>query len=992
MCTLTQMGRIDESLTNGYVSPDPKPMNIFIDLPFIEDVTKFAVEEMARQITLIDWGIFRSITLEEFLSYAWDSKNKRDSSTSVAKFTNQFNTISFWVIGEILKSNMPKRRAAVVSYFIKLAKKLHLINNIHSEFAILSALRSASIYRLERTWNLVPKRHKYQMEKLLKLFSETDNHSELRNYLNNIKLPCIPYTGLYLTDLVYINHVKEVNTRSPANKTRSSRPHDNWLSLTCSKTSQSQIDRILRILSEYQRSNYDFLYAPASFILDYLLALSEKGVSRSSLKFLESTYYARSLNLEPPALPPRAAPPICAPFFAFGSRLYDYNADDSLEAADNLNSNILGCDAKEKIVNVKSIVTRAENGDLLADKDPTLSSKIKRNDNDLEAERALDYDKNNESPKTDQLANPKHPEITENGKPFKPTNANGKQSIANGDENGRRQAVAKNKERRFTLEYPCGALFGQSNDVIEDVIVKAGLRSLPRGNGMSGSKVPLLLTTTSPESNGGPYGFNISAPSGNHGPLGHSTLRHRASFSEDRAKPLPYLERARLRIHSRLTHLIHTLTRSPPSPSPCDYLDFGNRGEAIRPVCISAIEEGDRRLNEKHRTNNGFLPHNKNESLNKYLFCENDVSQNVNLIPRKPYPLSLEQRDIIDNERTNDISPEQYESSFVTRFFSPLTRIVSPAVCSSRYRVASKAFRGGSGRKTLSRAALLTMGGICNDGQLVEYAEPLFSTASVTRSRPSLSPVRIINYTSFDKKTCIPSNGNCLPDHQFDTTNHENNMLEEGEERAVLYFMEGDLPPYKLDCLNSKCNLYVPEEGTPPTNLGFSERGPRRSLYSPTFLVQGDWDLKILDYLNEKMAPWQTYHVEMTKEELFLYRVDFVPYDARDTPISDEQFTVAATNPSQDSHDALDQSIIALYPPPFLVLDEHLYRSNIKFNQLFQVVPNKIAAFLYDRPIVNTFALLNQKKSILYIFYNSDLEKCHEWKGHFNEIYKNQKN
>ncbi|XP_012228703.1 guanine nucleotide-releasing factor 2 isoform X4 [Linepithema humile] len=161
----------------------------------------FKSEQIAEQMTLLDADLFMKIEIPEVLIWAQEQNEER--SPNLTRFTEHFNKMSYWARSRILEhrlENEAKDREKYVVKFIKIMKHLRKINNFNSYLALLSALDSAPIRRLE--WQ------KHITEGLKEYCALIDSSSSFRAYrqaLADTQPPCIPYIGLVLQDLTFVH-------------------------------------------------------------------------------------------------------------------------------------------------------------------------------------------------------------------------------------------------------------------------------------------------------------------------------------------------------------------------------------------------------------------------------------------------------------------------------------------------------------------------------------------------------------------------------------------------------------------------------------------------------------------------------------------------------------------------------------------------------------------------------------------------------------------
>lgn len=224
--------------------------------------------EIARQITLIDFEFFKSIQPKECLNNAWNKNNRDTKAPNIAKMINFFNTFSNWIGSLLLQTSDLAERIETLEKFVEVAERLFELNNFNGVFAVCSGLCLASVYRLKKTWNGIGEGHKQKYQKLHRLISRDKNFAEIRTKIKNVKPPCIPYIGLYLTDLTFIEEGNQKYVNGKINFVK------------CQHFAE-----VIRDMQTYQNTKYVFATEKSlNEMITTLTYLSEKEQQEKSLE------------------------------------------------------------------------------------------------------------------------------------------------------------------------------------------------------------------------------------------------------------------------------------------------------------------------------------------------------------------------------------------------------------------------------------------------------------------------------------------------------------------------------------------------------------------------------------------------------------------------------------------------------------------------------------------------------------------------------------
>lgn len=162
--------------------------------------------EVAIQLTLLDFSIFRQIEPTEYIDDLFELKSKY-GTPMLEQFASLVNKETFWVVSEVCSEHNPVRRMKIIKQFIKVARQCKECKNFNSMFAIISGLGHGAVSRLRQSWDKLPGKYQRVFAELQQLMDPSRNMSKYRQLVSaeQTQPPIIPFYPIVKKDLTFIH-------------------------------------------------------------------------------------------------------------------------------------------------------------------------------------------------------------------------------------------------------------------------------------------------------------------------------------------------------------------------------------------------------------------------------------------------------------------------------------------------------------------------------------------------------------------------------------------------------------------------------------------------------------------------------------------------------------------------------------------------------------------------------------------------------------------
>ncbi|KAJ3031069.1 UNVERIFIED_CONTAM: hypothetical protein HDU68_006657 [Siphonaria sp. JEL0065] len=288
--------------------------------------------EFAKQLTISEFEDFLLVRASECLDQIWASKIEKERAaarlqalgrktagktcaskeyvsspqSAISRMISHTNNLTIWIATVLISTSNIKIRVILLKYFAQCAIKCRELKNYNGITGIVAGLSMAPVARLHHTWRKFNKHYPSicaEYEQTAEIVSPKGQYSSYRKEMKDIKLPAIPFLGLFFTDLTFIDLGNpELLPNTNANPSRNSR--------IINFDKCKKVHGVIKEIQKFQAT--PFPWQPIEGIQDFLGRIGETKARFSSENALveeislsglgiatEEELYTQSLVIEP---------------------------------------------------------------------------------------------------------------------------------------------------------------------------------------------------------------------------------------------------------------------------------------------------------------------------------------------------------------------------------------------------------------------------------------------------------------------------------------------------------------------------------------------------------------------------------------------------------------------------------------------------------------------------------------------------------------------
>ncbi|EDQ91945.1 uncharacterized protein MONBRDRAFT_14402 [Monosiga brevicollis MX1] len=175
----------------------------------------FHPQEVARQMTIIEFHLYKRIWPSELVGLMWTRRDKWQHAPNVLNMTVRSTLVTRWLTRCIVETANLNERVDLISMIVEILKELRSLNNFNGMMEVVSALNSAAVRRLNHAWAEVNPRRRALFDECVEQLMGGTNYSRLRQAIEHAPAPKIPFFGMYLTDMTFIEEGSSDTIPSP---------------------------------------------------------------------------------------------------------------------------------------------------------------------------------------------------------------------------------------------------------------------------------------------------------------------------------------------------------------------------------------------------------------------------------------------------------------------------------------------------------------------------------------------------------------------------------------------------------------------------------------------------------------------------------------------------------------------------------------------------------------------------------------------------------